>query len=223
MLRSLVNCSQVRSIFGLTAADNIGKVMFPAIQAAPAFSDSFPHMFGAKKGIRCLVPCAIDQVRLCFTQQPLHKSNSHVCLPAPLHSTRDRMCVCSPSRLVGRVGLNTFHASIKPYTQRSVQLVRIEQNRLHGKNPRLLPANCAAAVGFIARDAAMQSCALSTCFTPGDRTQDPYFRMTRDVAQRLGHKKVALLESRFFPALQACRECLPGPLRRAEAVLQACL
>lgn len=67
VLRSLVNCSQVRSIFGLTAADNIGKVMFPAIQAAPAFSDSFPHMFGVKKGIRCLVPCAIDQVRLCFT------------------------------------------------------------------------------------------------------------------------------------------------------------
>ena len=78
VLRSLINCSQVRSIFGLTAADNIGKVMFPAIQAAPAFSDSFPHMFGAKKGIRCLVPCAIDQVRLSFTQQSLPKSRSRV-------------------------------------------------------------------------------------------------------------------------------------------------
>jgi hypothetical protein len=33
--------------------------------------------------------------------------------------------------------------------------------------------------------------------------QDPYFRMTRDVAPKMGHKKVALLESRFFPALQA--------------------
>ncbi|KAK9839670.1 hypothetical protein WJX81_004750 [Elliptochloris bilobata] len=91
-IMSMVNCNHVRSIFGLTASDNIGKIMFPAIQAAPAFSDSFPHMFGAKKGIRCLVPCAIDQ--------------------------------------------------------------------------------------------------------------DPYFRMTRDVAQRMGHKKVSLLESRFFPALQ---------------------
>ena len=48
-------------------------------------------------------------------------------------------------------------------------------------------------------------------FTPGDCTQDPYFRMTRDVAQRLGHKKVALLESRFFPALQACWDAFPGP------------
>lgn len=32
--------------------------------------------------------------------------------------------------------------------------------------------------------------------------QDPYFRMTRDVAPRLGHFKPALIESRFFPALQ---------------------
>jgi len=120
------------------------------------------------------------------------------------------------------VGRNIFHGSIKPYTRRSVQLVRMGQGRLHGKDPRLLPASCVAAVGSIAGDAAMQLYALSTCFTPGDRTQDPYFRMTRDVAQRLGHKKVALLESRFFPALQACRECFPGPLRRADAVLQAC-
>ena len=32
--------------------------------------------------------------------------------------------------------------------------------------------------------------------------QDPYFRMTRDVAPRIGHQKPALIESRFFPALQ---------------------
>ena len=35
--------------------------------------------------------------------------------------------------------------------------------------------------------------------------------MTRDVAQRMGHKKVALLESRFFPALQ---ERPPAPVGR---------
>jgi tryptophanyl-tRNA synthetase len=33
--------------------------------------------------------------------------------------------------------------------------------------------------------------------------QDPYFRMTRDVAPRLGYSKPALIESTFFPALQA--------------------
>lgn len=32
--------------------------------------------------------------------------------------------------------------------------------------------------------------------------QDPYFRMTRDVAPRLGFHKPALLHSIFFPALQ---------------------
>ena len=32
--------------------------------------------------------------------------------------------------------------------------------------------------------------------------QDPYFRMTRDVAPRLGFKKPALIHSKFFPALQ---------------------
>ena len=32
--------------------------------------------------------------------------------------------------------------------------------------------------------------------------QDPYFRMTRDVAPRLGMRKPALVHSRFFPALQ---------------------
>lgn len=84
--------NQVKGIFGLTTDDYIGKISFPAVQAAPAFPDSFPHMFGARKDIRCLVPCAIDQ--------------------------------------------------------------------------------------------------------------DPYFRMTRDVAPRLGQHKTALIEARFFPALQ---------------------
>lgn len=32
--------------------------------------------------------------------------------------------------------------------------------------------------------------------------QDPYFRMTRDVAPRIGYHKPALIESLFFPALQ---------------------
>jgi len=87
-----VTFSQVRGIFGFENDANIGKIMFPAIQAAPAFADTFPHMFGTNKKIRCLIPCAIDQ--------------------------------------------------------------------------------------------------------------DPYFRMTRDISTKLGYHKCALIESRFFPALQ---------------------
>ena len=84
--------NMVRSIFGLTESDNIGKIAFPAVQAAPCFASTFPHMFGERRDLRCLIPCAIDQ--------------------------------------------------------------------------------------------------------------DPYFRMTRDVAGRLGHHKPALIMSKFFPALQ---------------------
>lgn len=32
--------------------------------------------------------------------------------------------------------------------------------------------------------------------------QDPYFRMTRDIAPRLGFHKPAIIHSSFFPALQ---------------------
>lgn len=54
--------NQVRGIFGFTMDDYIGKIAFPAVQAAPSFPDSFPHIFGNRKDVRCLIPCAIDQV-----------------------------------------------------------------------------------------------------------------------------------------------------------------
>lgn len=41
----------------------LGKISFPAIQAAPSFSSSFPQIFNGKENIQCLIPCAIDQVR----------------------------------------------------------------------------------------------------------------------------------------------------------------
>lgn len=40
------------------------------------------------------------------------------------------------------------------------------------------------------------------CLIPCAIDQDPYFRMTRDVAPRIGYQKPSLIESRFFPALQ---------------------
>eukprot|EP01102_Stenamoeba_stenopodia_P005777 TRINITY_DN16506_c0_g1_i1.p1 TRINITY_DN16506_c0_g1~~TRINITY_DN16506_c0_g1_i1.p1 ORF type:complete len:437 (+),score=137.74 TRINITY_DN16506_c0_g1_i1:104-1312(+) len=94
-IEKAVTASQVKGIFGFTSSDNIGKYSFPAIQAAPSFSSSFPHIFGAKSNVFCLIPCAIDQ--------------------------------------------------------------------------------------------------------------DPYFRMTRDVAPRLGWEKPALIHSKFFPALQGAQ------------------
>lgn len=59
-IQQLVTNSQVKAIFGVTDSDNIGKTMFPAIQAAPCFSTSFLTVLGTQPRM-CLVPCGIDQ------------------------------------------------------------------------------------------------------------------------------------------------------------------
>jgi len=94
-IQKCVTYNQVKGIFGFDDSCPIGKIAFPAIQAAPSFSSSFPFIFGDNKTVPCLIPCAIDQ--------------------------------------------------------------------------------------------------------------DPYFRMTRDVAHRIGGLKPALLHSSFFPALQGAK------------------
>jgi len=55
-----VTFNQVRGIFGFDSSSSLGKISFPAVQAAPSFSDSFGQMLGAKT-LPCLIPCAIDQ------------------------------------------------------------------------------------------------------------------------------------------------------------------
>jgi len=61
-----VTASTVNGIFGFQGSANIGKMAFPAIQAAPSFPDAFPIVLGGKgdkkrKNMACLIPCAIDQ------------------------------------------------------------------------------------------------------------------------------------------------------------------
>lgn len=53
--------NQVRATFGFTESDHCGKYAFPAVQAAPSFSNTFPEIFGHSTKIPCLIPCAIDQ------------------------------------------------------------------------------------------------------------------------------------------------------------------
>lgn len=57
-----ITTSTAKSIFGFTDSDNIGKIHFASIQITAAFSNSFPHIFGTRKDIPSLIPCAIDQV-----------------------------------------------------------------------------------------------------------------------------------------------------------------
>jgi len=61
-IQKCVTCNQARAIFGFSGSDNIGMYGFPAVQAAPSFSTTFPAIFGEREDIQCLIPCAIDQV-----------------------------------------------------------------------------------------------------------------------------------------------------------------
>ncbi|KAL0580449.1 tryptophan--tRNA ligase [Marasmius crinis-equi] len=56
-----ITYSQAKATFGFTESDNIGKIHFAAIQAAPSFSNSFPQIFGTQSNIPTFIPCAIDQ------------------------------------------------------------------------------------------------------------------------------------------------------------------
>jgi tryptophanyl-tRNA synthetase len=58
-----VTTNTVNGIFGFDGSSNIGKIAFPAIQAAPSFASSFPIVLQADHRSKqmCLIPCAIDQ------------------------------------------------------------------------------------------------------------------------------------------------------------------
>lgn len=45
-----VTCSQVKGIFGVIGSDSIGKMAFPAVQAAPCFSSSFDPILPGQSG-----------------------------------------------------------------------------------------------------------------------------------------------------------------------------
>lgn len=59
-MEKCVTYNQVKGIFGFTEGDVLAKAGYPAVQAAPALSTSFPFIFGDKK-CPVLIPCAIDQ------------------------------------------------------------------------------------------------------------------------------------------------------------------
>ena len=60
-IQKCVTYNQIKGIFGFGDSDAIGKISFPATQSAPSFSSSFPFIFGGRKNVPCLIPCAIDQ------------------------------------------------------------------------------------------------------------------------------------------------------------------
>jgi len=99
-IQKAVTFNQAKGAFGFDGSSNLGKIQFPAVEAAPAFPVTFPHIFKGRADVSCLITMAIDQ--------------------------------------------------------------------------------------------------------------DPFFRVTRDVAPRLGWRKPALLHSKFFPALQGPKTKMSG-------------
>merc|ERR1712168_1359488 len=49
-----ITFNQVKGAFGFSDSDNIGKIAYPAVQAAPSFSNSFPQIFNGRDDIPCL-------------------------------------------------------------------------------------------------------------------------------------------------------------------------
>merc|ERR1712180_487738 len=85
-IQKCVTYNQVKGIFGFDDSSPIGKIAFPAVQAAPSFSSSFPFIFGNNKKVPCLIPCAIDQdPYFRMTRDVAPRLSYHK--PALLHST----------------------------------------------------------------------------------------------------------------------------------------
>lgn len=81
-----VNFNQIKGIFGFNESDAVGKFAFPPIQAAPAFSNSFPHIFGSRKNVPCLIPAAIDQDPYFRMTRDVAQKLKY-CKPASIYST----------------------------------------------------------------------------------------------------------------------------------------
>jgi len=81
-----VNFNQIKGIFGFNQSDNVGKFAFPPVQATPCFSNSFPHIYGKRTNVPCIIPCAIDQdPYFRMTRDISHKLKYEK--PASLYST----------------------------------------------------------------------------------------------------------------------------------------
>ncbi|KAJ2662588.1 tryptophan--tRNA ligase [Coemansia sp. RSA 1199] len=137
-----ITFNQAKATFGFDNSYAIGRIHFPSIQAAPAFCSSFPEIFGTRKDIPCLIPCAIDQdpyFRLTRdVAQPLkHKKPSLIhsqFLPA-LQGTTSKMSSSIDSTAVF---MNDTPAQIKNKINKyafSGGQTSLEEHRQFGGNP----------------------------------------------------------------------------------------
>jgi tryptophanyl-tRNA synthetase len=61
-VQKCMTLNQVKGALGINDSSHCGQAAYAAIQAAPSFSNSFPHIFGSRVDVACLIPCGVDQV-----------------------------------------------------------------------------------------------------------------------------------------------------------------
>lgn len=106
-IQKAVTTNQIKGIFGFTDSENMGRISFPAIQAAPSFPTSFPHIFGDRTDIPCLIPCGIDQdpyFRMTRDVAPrlgyLKPALIHSKFFPPLQGTKGKMSASDPNSAI---------------------------------------------------------------------------------------------------------------------------
>ncbi|XWV24605.1 Tryptophanyl tRNA-synthetase [Tupanvirus deep ocean] len=60
-LNKKISVDLANKIYGFNEQNNIGQLQWGAYEMAPAMCGAFPHLFGNRKDVMCLVPCAVDQ------------------------------------------------------------------------------------------------------------------------------------------------------------------
>ncbi|PVU86807.1 hypothetical protein BB559_006395 [Furculomyces boomerangus] len=134
--------STAKAVFGFTDTDCVGKVFYPCIQIAPAFSSSFPELFGGRKDIPCLIPCGIDQDPYFRLTRDISVKLGHP-KPALIHSKFLPALQGSKSKMSSSlentaIFTSDTQAQIKNKINRhafSGGADTLELHRLHGGNP----------------------------------------------------------------------------------------
>lgn len=60
-LNKEVTINTANKIYGFDLDTNLGQISWSSYQEAPAMCGAFPHLFGDRKDVLCLIPCAVDQ------------------------------------------------------------------------------------------------------------------------------------------------------------------
>ena len=107
-----VNYSQIKGIFGFLPEDNVGKFAFPPVQAVPAFSNTFPHIFG-NGHFPCLIPAAIDQDPYFRMTRDIAQKLKYK-KPASIYSTFFPALQGKKTKMSSSVGTSSILVSDKP-------------------------------------------------------------------------------------------------------------